>query len=170
MASETAHSLFATGLRNAHALENQALSLMDRQIERIESYPEMLEQLRRHRAETEVQITRLDQILGSMDESSSGLKDAALSFMGNLAALAHAPMQDEILKNTFANHAFENFEIASYKSLITMAELAGARDSVQLLQTSLGEEERMAGWIRDNIEMVTRRYVSLETQGQKSGI
>ncbi len=51
-----------------------------------------------------------------------------MGLMGNMAALAHAPAQDEILKNTFANHAFENYEIAVYDSLIAIAE-AAARTS-----------------------------------------
>lgn len=31
----------------------------------------------------------------------------------------------EILKNSFANFAFENFEVAAYKSLLTVAEAGG---------------------------------------------
>ncbi|HVI27100.1 DUF892 family protein [Hansschlegelia sp.] len=87
---------------------SKALSLIDRQLDRLKNYEEVAEQLRRHRGETEQQIGRLEQILGSLDESHSALKDAALG--GNLAALGHAIASDEILKNTFANFAFENFE------------------------------------------------------------
>jgi hypothetical protein len=42
-----------------------------------------------------------------------------------MAALDHAVAGDEILKNSFANFAFENFEIAAYKSLLTIAEAGG---------------------------------------------
>ena len=39
---------------------------------------------------------------------------------------AHAcNADDEILKNTFANLAFENYEFASYESLISMARAGG---------------------------------------------
>jgi len=38
-ASERANSVFIEGLKNAHALERQALELMNRQVERIENYP-----------------------------------------------------------------------------------------------------------------------------------
>ena len=38
--------------------------------------------------------------------------------MGNLAAIGHAVMQDEVMKNTFASYAFEHFEIASYRALM----------------------------------------------------
>ena len=46
--------------------------------------------------------------------------------LGNLAAMANASAGDEILKNTFANNAFEHYEIAAYKSLIKLCERAGA--------------------------------------------
>ena len=39
--TERANSVFVTDLKNAHALENQALELMNRQVERIENYPDI---------------------------------------------------------------------------------------------------------------------------------
>ena len=105
MADDYVQELFITGLKNAHGVEHQALALMDRQIDHLANYPEVSEMLRKHRAETEQQIARIDQLLGGFDTSASALKDAALSLTGNIAALAHLPAPDEILKNSFANHA-----------------------------------------------------------------
>ncbi|HEX2526865.1 MAG TPA: ferritin-like domain-containing protein [Geminicoccus sp.] len=165
--SET-RSLFITGLRDAHALENQALSLMNRQIERIEQYPEVAARMRAHVEETNGQIGRLEQILSSLDESHSSIKDMGASFMGNMAALGHSVTGDEILKNSFANFAFENFEAASYKSLITMAEAGGFRDSIPLLQQSLREEQSMAQWLDEHLSEVTTRYMQLYASGAQA--
>ncbi len=161
---------YITGLVNAHALENQAVSILSRQVERLESYPEMSDQIRLHIDETKAQAQRIEEILNSLGTSHSSLKDLVTSFTGNMAALAHAPMQDEVMKNTFANFAFEHFEIAAYRSLLTMAELAGDNSSPKLLQQSLNEEIRMAKWIEDNLEATTRKYVQLSAAGQKAGI
>ena len=87
------------------------------------------------------------------------LKDAALTLSGNLAALAHVFAPDEILKNSFANFAFENFEAASYKSLITLADAGGFSQALPLLQTSLTEEQRMAAWVDEHNAELTLRYV-----------
>ena len=168
--SESPRDTYITGLVNAHALENQAVSILSRQVERIESYPEMADQLRLHIDESKTQAARIEEILNSLGTSHSSLKDLVTSFTGNMAALAHAPMQDEIIKNTFANFAFEHFEIAAYRSLLTMAELAGDNSSPKLLQQSLNEEIRMAKWIEDNLEATTRKYVQLSAAGQKAGI
>jgi ferritin-like metal-binding protein YciE len=167
---DRARSVFVSGLKSAHALENQALELMNRQIERIENYPEVAARLKRHVEETHGQIERLETILGSLDESRSVLKDNALSFSGNMAAIAHSLTQDEILKNTFANFAFENFEAATYKSLILVAQNTGVQSAVAPLQQTLEEEEAMAQWIDQHLAEVTTRYLQRYEAGEKAGL
>jgi ferritin-like metal-binding protein YciE len=159
--SEILRDLFVVGLKNAHAVEHQALSIMKPQLSRIENYPEVADRLREHIEETNGQIARLDEILDSLAESSSTLKDAALSMTGGMAAMAHAVAGDEILKNSFANYAFENFEIASYKSLIVMAQDGAFGTFVPLLEQTLVQEQEMARWIDERLPSITRRYVEL---------
>lgn len=166
--SEDIRNIFITGLENAHALEKQAIQLMERQVERFENYPEMSDLLRRHITETEGQIRRLDEMLHSFGADRSVLKDMATQFMANLAAAGHMPMADEVLKNTFANHAFENFEIASYKSLIVMAEASGNQKFIPGLQETLREEEKTAQAVYDMIEPITRKFLTRSAQGQKA--
>lgn len=165
-----AHSVFLAGLKNAHGMEHQALSIMKPQLKRIENYPDVAAQLDRHITETETQITRLEQILTSLDEKPSSLKDAGLSLSGSMAALAHTVADDEILKNSFANFAFENFEIAAYTSLLTVAEDSGATDAVGLLRQNLDEELRMARWLEDNLPAVTRAYVARSAEGLRADV
>ena len=154
-------SVYITGLRNAHALEHQALGVIDRQLDRLENFPEVAERLRLHRRETEQQIVRLDEVLDGLKEKPSAVKDMGLNMMGNMAALGHAMAEDEILKNAFANCALENFEIASYKSLLIMADESGEPAGMTALQQSLGEEQAMAQWCDESIELITRRYLEL---------
>jgi ferritin-like metal-binding protein YciE len=166
---ETAHSIFVTGLKNAHAMEQQALELMQRQVDRLENYPEVSARLRAHITETQHQQKRLAEILDGLGEKPSGLKDAALAFMGNLAAIAHVPMQDEVLKNSLANHAFENYEIAAYTALIVMAEVANVPTAKAPLEQSLAEEQAMADWARKGLRDVVVRYMSLTARHETAG-
>ena len=89
--------------------------------------------------------------------------------MGNLASLMHAPAQDEIIKNTFANYAFEHYEMAAYKSLITMSEQVGNTGAIPLLKQSLSEEVSMAEFIEAQLAPTTRRYMQLSAAGQTAG-
>ncbi len=161
-----ARSIFVVGLRDAHAVEHQALALMDRQLDRLKSYPEVEARMREHRIETEHQIERLDHILEKLGESNSAVKDAALTLSGNAAALAHTIAGDEILKNSFANFAFENFEAASYKSLITVAEYGSFTSAIPLLQETLDEELAMARFCDEVLPRVTRRFLELRETGE----
>lgn len=167
--ADLTRALFVTGLRDAHALEQQALALLDRQIDRVVSYPEVADHLRMHRGETEGQIARLDEILDKLQESHSGLKDAALSMVGNLAALGHSFAEDEILKNSFANFAFENFEVASYTSLLSVAEAGSFSFALPLLQKSLNEERTMAAWVIENVPALTMKYLTLKSSNETAG-
>src|SRR5881397_958534 len=144
--AQTPRDIFVVGLRNAHAMEVQARELMERQSERLDEYPEVKAKVAAHLQETNEQLKRLERCLEACGESTSSLKDTTQSMMANMQAMAHSVAGDEILKNTFANNAFENFEIAAYKSLLALCGPAGADGSRSLLEQSLKEEEAMASW------------------------
>nr|WP_294520174.1 ferritin-like domain-containing protein [uncultured Rhodopila sp.] len=167
--SEKAQSIYVTGLRNQHAVENQAIELLERQIGRLENYPAMADRMRRHVTESRDQARRLEELLGQFGTSESGLKDTMMSFMGNVAALAHTPASDEVIKNTFANFAFEHFEIAAYKSLLTLADITGHAAAETALRQSLAEEEAMAAWINEHLDETTRTFVSRSEAGVTAG-
>lgn len=154
-----AKDLFVLGLRNAHAMEVQAREMMERQSGRLDDYPEIKQKVSSHLVETKQQLERLDECLKNCGESASTIKDTTQSVMGNMAAMAHSVADDEVLKNTFANNAFENYEIAAYKSLLTMCGAAGASNCKPLLEASLHEEEKMAAWIDQNVGKVTSMFL-----------
>ena len=161
-----ARAVFVVGLKNAHAMEKQALSIMKPQINRLEHYPDMVGRLQEHVTETETQIQRLDQVLESVSESSSAMKGLFLSTVGSMAALGHVAAGDEVLKNSFANLAFENYEIAAYTSLITAGRAAGLDTELGLLEQNLQEEKRMAEWVAEHIPSVTQAYITLKGSGE----
>lgn len=162
--------LFITGLRNAHAMENEALSIIKPQLKRIENYPEVADKLEEHLRETEGQIKRLDEIFDGLSESHSAVKDATLSVAGTMAALGHTVAGDEILKNSMANFAFENFEIAAYKSLVALAEFADLPALAKPLRANLEEEMAMARWLDENIVSLTTKFATLKQYGAEAKV
>ena len=158
--TQTTRDILVAGLRNAHAMEIQARELMERQAERLTEYPEVMAKAKEHLAETEEQIRRIDRCLEACGESNSPVKDTAQSLAANLTALGHSMADDEILKNTFANNAFENYEIAAYRSLLTLCDHAGLPGVRGTLEKSLAEEERMADWVAANVEKITADYLA----------
>ena len=163
--AQTAKDILIVGLRNAYALEGQAIELTERQSERLEHYPELRARIRQHLEETRQQRAMVEQCLQRLGTSPSSLKDMALSLAANLQAMAHSMAGDEVLKNSFGSYAFEHFEIASYKSLIVMAETAGEPEIARTCQQILRQEEAMAGWIGDHLEETTHRFVARAETG-----
>lgn len=168
--SDDTRDIFVTGLRNAHAMENQALSVMRPQMERLENYPEMKALLHQHIQETEVQIERLAQIFASLNETPSTIKDTLLSAMGSMAAMSHSIASDEVLKNAMADYMFEHFEIAAYTSLITMARHENASFAIPLLEQSLAEEQRTATRIYECLPMITQKFMARTATGMRADV
>ena len=165
-----ARDIFIVGLRNQHAVENQAIELLERQIGRLENYPKIMERMRQHLTESREQARRIEDLLSSLGTSASALKDTGLALFGNMLALGHTVAPDEVIKNTLANYAFEHYEIAGYLSLLSLAEAIGHSSAKSALNQSLREEESMAQWIADHIGPTTMRYVSRTEAGQTAGV
>ena len=73
------------------------------------------------------------------------------------------------MKNSFANFAFENFEAASYTSLIALAEAGTFIRATSLLRTSLTEEQAMAAWIDDHNASLNLKFVERRAAGETAG-
>lgn len=167
--TSTARDLYIAGLVNAHALEQQAAQLLQRQLERLEDFPHLEARLREHIAESHRQQRRVGDLLQDLGQSNSSMKDFGLGLLGNVASLVHVPAADELVKNNFANYAFEHYEIATYRTLITMARAAGADAHIPVLQQNLDEEQAMADWISEHLEDTCLTFIRRETAGEVVG-
>ena len=166
--SQTMNAIYRTGLQNAHAMETQAIQLLQRQVERLQNYAEMEARIRQHIIESEQQRKRLEEVLGTLSETHSPLKDTAMGILGNLAAMGHTPAPDEVIKNTMANFAFEHYEMAAYKILLSMADTTGHATALSALKQNLQEEEDMARWIDEHIAPTTVMFLQRSEAGQKA--
>jgi ferritin-like metal-binding protein YciE len=142
-------------------MEHQAQEILERQIERSGDYPDVQSKLRAHLEETREQKRRLEECLKSLGSDTSMIKDAAMSLFGNMAAMTHAVAQDEIVKNALANNGLENYEVAAYKSLLSMCQEADEPAAVKnALETSLKEEEAMAAWTASSVTDITEQFIA----------
>jgi ferritin-like metal-binding protein YciE len=166
--AESKRDILIVGLRNAYAIESQALSTMRNVESRLEHYPELKAAVSQHIRETEQQQRQVEEALGRLDTSPSTLKEIATKVAGNIQAMFHAVAGDEVLKNTFTLYAFEHFEIAAYRSLIAMAQDAGEPSVAQTCRQILQQEEAAAQKIGGLIESITRAYMARESSGAKA--
>ncbi|MRX49204.1 DUF892 family protein [Paracoccus sp. S-4012] len=154
-------------LRDAHAMEEQAETMLTGQASRIESYPDLKDRITRHLEETKAQAERLRQCLEGMGESPSKLKDAGGKLMATGQAMGGMFAGDEVMKGSLASYAFEQMEIASYRVLIAAAEHLGEMRVAEACKANLQEEIAMAEWLASHLPGTTRDFLDRAAAGDK---
>ncbi len=160
----------AAWLRDAYAMENQAIEILEKQASRLEHYPELRAKVRSHLEETHRHAERVERCLHQLGTDTSGVKTALGKMIGTAQQLSGLFASDEVLKSGIADYAFEHYEIASYKTLIAAAAEAGENQVGTILEENLREEEEMAAWLAWHLPEVTRQYLQREAAGQTAKV
>jgi ferritin-like metal-binding protein YciE len=166
---EAAHSTLVAELRNVHALEKQAVAVLESQLDRMHDYPDLHARISAHALESREQSRRLETSLDVCGASHSVAKDVLMTVMGVGQSSAQGFADDAVIKAVLADIMFEHLEIASYRSLIEVAQMAGKSELVPRLEESLREEEAMATWLDEHLKAITRRYVELSAGEIEAG-
>jgi ferritin-like metal-binding protein YciE len=155
-------------LRDAYAMEGQAISLLQAQIDRLDHYPEALPRLRQHLEETREQQATVEQCLNKLGADPSTLKEAAMKLGANMQGMMHAMASDEVLKHALGSHAFERFEAASYCALTAAAETADEPDIARTCERIMRQEEEMGRWVWEQLPQMTRKYMQRAETGAEA--
>jgi len=147
-------------LRDAHAMEEQAQTMMRGMLSRLENYPALSARIERHIAETERQAAALSTLLETRSSGTSMMKDT----MGRIAASGQAFgglfASDEVVKGGMASYAFEHMEIAAYKVLIATATALNDTPAIAVFEEILAQEQDMADWLYDHLDETTRIFLA----------
>jgi len=149
-------------LRDAHAMEQQAETMLSSMASRIEHYPDVKAKIEAHLAETRQQASQLASCIERRGGDTSTVKDLAGKFMAFGQGLSGMFVSDEIIKGAMASYTFEQMEIAAYRVLIATAEQVGDPETSSVCARILREEEDMARWLSDNLAALTQRYLVRE--------
>lgn len=152
-------------LSNAHAMEMQAIQILENQARRIESYVELQTRILEHLEETRSQLEKVERCIERYGSTPSRLKDAGAMFIANMQALGGAFMPDEVVKGSIMSYVFEHLEIACYRSLIGAAEELGDAETAGICTEILRQEEAMAGWLEQRLPDLTREYLRRQRAG-----
>jgi ferritin-like metal-binding protein YciE len=147
-------------IRDAHAMEEQAETMLNGQLSRLENYPELSERIRQHVEETKGQAARLKTCLEAMGEDTSTLKDTGGKLMAWGQSFSGLFAGDEVMKGSLASYTFEHMEIASYTMLIAAAESLGEAEVARACEQNLREEEAMADWLRQHLPATTEQFLA----------
>lgn len=152
-------------LRDAHAMEEQAETMLKAQASRLENYPQLRKRIEQHISETQNQAGRIEECIRRVGTDPSAVKDAAGRMTAMMQGIGGAFAGDEVVKGAMAGYAFEHFEISAYTSLVAAAEEAGDQQTASVCREILKEEEAMADWLKQHLPQVTREYLEREEAG-----
>lgn len=143
---KTMHQAFLHELSDTYDAEQQLTQAMREMMEMTQN-ARVKKGLQQHLRETEQQIKNLDQVFQSL--KSSPEKVSCKGMAGILAE--NKSLLDEIKEPALIDGAIvggggkvEHYEIASYRGLITKAQLMGHTEAARLLQQNLRQEEAFA--------------------------
>lgn len=146
-------------LRDAHAMEQQAESMLKAQSKRLEHYPELKARIDQHIQETLGQQKLINECLARLGGGSSTIKDMTGRLMAFGQAVGGTLMSDEVIKGAMAGYVFENVEIAAYTVLIAAAEAAGDRETLDACERILPQEVAMAEWLLEHLPQLTEAFL-----------
>ena len=152
-------------LRDAHAMEKQAETMLSGMEGRIENYPHLRKRISQHLKETQHQSQRLEDAVGRLGGRRSAMKDTAASITTMMQNVVTALAGDEVMKGVLAGYTFEHYEICSYRILIATAETLGDKETARICRENLREEEEMSEWLSQNIDQITAEYLDREQRG-----
>lgn len=147
-------------VRDAHAMEKQAESMLEKMADRLEHYPDLKARIEQHIEETRQQQAMVQSVIDRYDTSRSVFKDT----MGKLTAMgqgmAGMMAEDEVVKGAISGYVFENIEIASYTSLIAAAGVVGDTEGARIFTEIRDQEIAMAQWCLEHLPEVTEQFMS----------
>lgn len=138
------HSLYTLQLRYLLSIETQIVKGLDSMIEHA-SDTQLKQAFQSHKQETEVQVTRLEELIGEVndgdvDDKKDVIITALIGSGENIVGESEAgPLRDAGLIATAQK--IEHYEIASYGAAQSWAKLLGLTKHAELLQKTLNEEK-----------------------------
>ena len=141
--TKTLRDAFLDELRDAYDAEKQLLKALAK-MAKTATAPALAEAFTSHRAETEGQIERLEQVFGLLDERVRGKHCDGIA---GIIEEGKSAMEEDFDAATLdaclvaSGNRAEHYEMAAYGTLIAWANTLGLTDAVALLQQNLDEEK-----------------------------
>jgi ferritin-like metal-binding protein YciE len=144
MAEKTLEDLFHDTLKDIYYAEKKILTALPKMAKAAQS-DELKAAFQKHRDETEVQVERLVEVFGIIEEKPQGKTCPGINGILEEGTEVMDEFKGSVALDAAliaAAQAVEHYEITRYGALATWAETLGLDDAVSLLKETLAEEEQ----------------------------
>ena len=155
MSRTTSKDQLIAWLDDAYAMETGLIAILRNHASQFSAeLPDVSRRLEQHIVETQQHAQRVQDCLRILNAAPSGVKSTLSSLMGTVEGAATALFTDQLVKNTLADYASEQFEVACYTALMSAATRLGHRDIADLCRQNLHEDLEMSTWLLRNLPAV----------------
>ena len=142
MKLDTLKTLYIDELRDLYNAENQLIKALPK-MAKAASSEELQDAFEKHLEQTKTHVKRLEEVFEEIDEKPKGKTCKAMKgLIEEGSEILHEDGEESVIDAGIivAAQKVEHYEIASYGSVRTFAQLLGKDSSAELLQTTLDEE------------------------------
>jgi ferritin-like metal-binding protein YciE len=171
MRLDTLENLYISELRDLHSAETQLLKALPKMAKGASS-PELKDAFEQHLEQTKGHVERLEQLFQQLDESPKGKTCQAMKgLIEEGSEILKEEGEDSVLDAGMivAAQKVEHYEIASYGSVRTFANLLGQDEAARLLQSTLDEESETNEILNRLAETVVNPEALTETELADAG-
>jgi ferritin-like metal-binding protein YciE len=157
MGEKTVQGMLVSYIRDAHAMEENVLRMLDGMIATTKD-EEISSVLKKHRSETERHAELLTHRLEALGEKTgTAVKDIPAIFGAMMKGVTDAVRSDKAGKNARDGYVTEAMEIAAYRLLEQLAQRAGDLETAMIARNICKDEEAM----RDLIDAKWGKFMDL---------
>ena len=171
MKLDTLEKLYISELRDLYSAENQLLKALPKMAKGASS-PELKDAFEKHLEQTKGHIERLEQLFEQLDESPKGKTCHAMKgLIEEGSEILEEDGEESVLDAGIivAAQKVEHYEIASYGSVRTFANLMGKDEEARLLQSTLDEESETNEILNGLAESIVNPEAVSETESADAG-
>ncbi len=164
----SANEMIDTWLRDAHATEAQAATMLRGTASRNEDYPEFSRLLREQADISDGHAKAIDQCLDARGSSTSFVKDAAAQITALGQSVSGMVVGDEVMKAALATTTFARMQTASARIVTAAAGTAGDAETERVCEAMANANERFAIELEELLPKLTVDYLAREAGDETS--
>jgi ferritin-like metal-binding protein YciE len=172
MKLDTLRKLYVEELRDLYSAEGQLLKALPKMAKGASS-EELKQAFEDHLEQTKDHVERLEEIFKGLDESPKGKTCHGMKgLLEEGSEILEQEGEDSVLDAGIiaAAQKVEHYEIASYGTVRTFANLLGEDEAAELLQQTLDEEGDADKHLNELAEEIVNPEALLEDEGERAAI
>jgi ferritin-like metal-binding protein YciE len=151
------HDLFTRWMNDAYRMELTMMPVLEHHINDAEGHDKLQAKLQEHLHATQHHADLVRSCLERIGEA--GPSDDAANSRANAPTVTNGAAGDLLIKDGLNDYSSEQYEIATYKALITAARDLGQMDCERSFEEILNEEQEMAEWLDVNLPLLVEQTI-----------